>query len=33
MKGWLRTMVKVLIFFAVWIVVMRFLLPRLGVST
>jgi len=26
-------MVKILIFLAVWIVVMRFLLPRLGVST
>jgi len=26
-------MVKVLIFLAVWIVVMRFLLPRFGVST
>ncbi len=29
----MTTMVKVLIFLAVWIVVMRFLLPRLGVST
>jgi len=26
-------MIKVLIFLAVWIVVMRFLLPRLGVPT
>jgi hypothetical protein len=29
----LRPMIKVLIFLAVWIVVMKFVLPRLGVPT
>jgi hypothetical protein len=33
MKGWPRTMIKVLIFLALWIVIMRFVLPRLGVPT
>jgi hypothetical protein len=32
-KGRLRPMIKVLIFIAVWIVVMKFVLPRLGVPT
>ena len=29
----MRDMIKVLIFLAVWIIVMKFLLPRLGVPT
>jgi hypothetical protein len=32
-KGRLRYMIKVLIFVAVWIVVMKLVLPRLGVPT
>jgi hypothetical protein len=32
-KGRLNDMIKVLIFIAVWIVVMKFVLPRFGVPT
>ena len=32
-KGWLNAVVKILIFLAVWIILMRFVLPRLGVPT
>lgn len=32
-KGGRAIMIKVIIFFVVWFIVMRFLLPRLGVPT